>query len=180
MLQVSGGGVEVLRERTITDTTIVGTKDIALSPPVESLDRLIYIPQVVFGGGYLGSSPWLGSNIRWEVTAEDNLQVINSGDPAGTYGFKLKLLEVNRKLAAQVVTAGITYSPTPSVNNIPITPVPDLARALVIPLYEYQHRYDRPNVAYYELTSANILQVVAYQYGATTTAVAKFLIVNLF
>jgi len=180
MLQVLGGGVEVLRERLVTDTTIVGTKDIALSPPVESLNRIIYVPQVVFGGGYLGGSPWLGSNIRWEVTAKDNLRVINSGDPAGNYPFRLKLLEVNRDLAAQVVAANVTYSPTPSINNIPITPVPDLARALVIPLYEYQRSYDRPNIAYYELTSANNLQVVAYQYSATTTAVGKFLIVNLF
>ncbi len=179
MLQVLGDGLNILRERIVSDSTITGTKDIALSPPVKSLDRLIYIPQVVSGGGYLGSSPYLGNNIRWEVTAQDNLQVINSGDPNGNYAFKLKLLEVNRNLAAQVVSANLTYSPGVTVNNIPINPVRSISRALVIPLYEYQRSYDRPGWADFALTSADSLQVNAYQYGLTSVAAAKFLIVNL-
>ena len=180
MLQVLGGGVEIVRERLVTDSFIVGTKNVALDPPVESLDRTIYIPQFIWGSGYIGSSPYDGFNLRWELTARDNLQLINSGDPSGNLTFRLKILELSRDLDVQVVTANITYSPTPSTNNIPINPVPDPARALVIPLYEHSRSYDRPNFAYYSLTSNSNLQVVAYQYGASAVAVAKFLIVNLF
>lgn len=181
MLQVLGGGVEVLRERLIQDTTIIGIKIITLDPPVESLDRTIYVPQFIWAGGYPGSTPWLGSNIRWELTARNNFQVVNAGDPAGLYPFACKIIEVNRDLAIQMVTASITYSPTPSINDIAINPVPDIARALVIPLYEWQDQYDRPGYASYYLTSKSNLRVVAYQYGGTATGVvAKFLIVNLF
>ena len=180
MLEVLGGGVEVIRERLVTDSFIVGTKNVALDPPVESLDRTVYIPQFIWGSGAIGSSPYNGYNPRWELTDKNNLQLVNAGDPAGLFPFILKILEVNRDLAAQVVTANITYSSTPSTNNIPIKPVPDPARALVIPLYEFSRSYDRTNYAYYSLTSASNLQVVAYQYGITSVAVGKFLIVNLF
>lgn len=180
MLQVLGGGVEVIRERLVADTFIVGTKNVALSPPVESLNRTIYIPQFIWAGGVLGSSPYDGFNPRWEVTAKNNLQLVNAGDAAGTFGFNLKMWEVNRDLAVQVVTATITVSPGPYTNNIAISPVPDIARAWVIPLFEYQRAYNYPGWMYFKLTTASNLQLIAYQAGVTTTAVAKFLIVNLF
>lgn len=181
MLQVLGGGVEIIRERLISDTTVVGPKNIAINPPVESLDRTIYIPQVVSGGGYPGTSPlYLGNNVRWEMNATNNLLVTNSGDAAGLYPFRMKILEVNRDLNIQLVSANLTYGPGPSINNVAISPVPDLARVLVIPLWEYQKSYDRPNWVYYQLVSNSILQVVAWQYSDTSTAVAKILIVNLF
>ncbi len=170
------GGLTLLRSQEISDTSIVGTKDISLPQPVADLARTIYYPQWINGGGFLGSSPYLGHLLSFELTARDNLRVTNAGDPAGLYPFVLKIEEYAENLRARVASGAVSFGPTNPTTNLAITPVRRVDRAGVLRLSDYQKSYDRPNWGRFRLSAVNNLEVITYQYNDSTSPTLKFLV----
>lgn len=176
------GGLTLLRSQEISDTSIVGTKNIALAQPVADLAKTIYYPQWITGGGYLGASPFLGHNLSFELTARDNLRVIGSGDASGLYPFVLKIEEYAEDLKARVVSGTVTYSTSVTNTDLAISPaLKRTDRAFVRRLSDYQQTYNCPAWARFWLPSTSVLRVAAYQSlgaggVATTYPAMKFLV----
>jgi len=163
-------GLKVRSFQMISDSAIEGTKDVEID--AVNLARTFYLPFVQAGG----HACYTYHTNRWQLTAPNNLQVYGQGLGLP---FNLAIYETDKDLKPQFAGGLINYSNSYYTNNLSISPVNDIQRTIVIPLFRTDWGYTAPNWCRYKLTAPNNLQVIGYKYSTTSNVYGFFLIVEI-